>query len=53
MVLHNCILKMSEENADMFRDLFGEQLQFVGFDANYKLTKEGQILEYLVDKFFV
>ena len=48
----NYILKISEENADILRDLFGEQLQLVGFDENYKLTKEGQILEDLVDKFF-
>lgn len=46
------VLKVTEENADTLRDLFGEQLQLVGFDENYKLTHEGKILEDLIDKFF-
>jgi hypothetical protein len=48
----NYILTISEENADLLRDLFGEQLQFSGFDEQYKLTEEGEILEDLIDKFF-
>ena len=43
-------LEISEENADILRDLFGEQLQIVGFDENYALTREGQILEDLMLK---
>jgi hypothetical protein len=46
------ILKITEDNADKFRDLFGEQLQVVGFQKNYQLTEEGEILEELIDKFF-
>jgi hypothetical protein len=45
-------LKISEQQADEIRDIFGEQLQLVGFDEKYKLTHEGSILEYLIDKFF-
>ena len=46
-------LKISEEQADEIRDSCGEQLQLVGFDREYKLTPEGEILESLIDKFFV
>ena len=47
------LLKISEDQADEIRDLCGEQLQIVGFDRNYELTSEDEILESLVDKFFV
>ena len=47
------VLKFSEDQADELRDLCGEQLQVVGFDQNYELTKEGKILESLIDKFFI
>ena len=46
-------LNISEDEADEIRDLCGEQLQIVGFDKNYELTSEGEILECLLDKFFV
>lgn len=38
--------------ADNMRDLFGIQLQIAGFDENYNPTKEGEILEDLIDKFY-
>jgi len=47
------LLKISEDQADEIRNLCGGQLQIVGFDRNYELTSEGEILESLVDKFFV
>ena len=46
-------LKILEDQADELRDLCGEQLQIAGFDKNYELTSEDEILESLVDKFFV
>ncbi len=46
------LLNLSEDIADEYRDLFGEQLQINEFDENYELTKEGAILESLIDKFF-
>lgn len=45
-------LVISDELADMLRDLFAEQLQIVGFDDKYHLTEAGQMLEDLIDKFF-
>lgn len=47
------ILEISEDHADETRDLCQNQLQLFGFDAQYELTKEGQILENLIDKLFI
>lgn len=46
------IIRVTLDQADQLRDLFGEQLQLVGFDEHYAPTKEGEILESLIDKFF-
>jgi hypothetical protein len=47
------ILDITNDQADEFRDAFGSRLAIVGFDKNYMLTPEGQILESLIDRFFV
>lgn len=47
------LLRISSDQADEIRDLCGEQLQLVGFDENYELTAEGEILESLIDQFFI
>ncbi len=49
----NYLLNISEDEADQLRDLFSDQLQVVGFDENDNLTKEGQMIENLIDKFFI
>lgn len=49
----NYLLNISEDAADQLRDLFSDQLQVVGFDENYNLTKEGQMIENLIDSFFI
>lgn len=49
---NGCLINISEEQADEIRDLCGERLQVAGFDKNYKLTPEGELLEVLIDKFF-
>lgn len=46
-------LNISDDQADEIRDLCGEQLQLVGFDEKYDLTPEGELLEDLVDKFYI
>jgi hypothetical protein len=46
-------LNITEDQADEIRDLCGEQLQLVGFDEKYDLTPEGEMLENLVDKFYI
>lgn len=46
------ILEIEEEKADALRDFFGERLQTHGFDMEYNLNFESQILEDLIDKFF-
>ena len=50
---NNYLLSISEDSADQLRDLFSDQLQVAGFDENYNLTKEGKIIENLIDKFFI
>lgn len=47
------LLVFSEDQADELRDLCGKQLEMIGFDENYKLTRKGKILESLIDKFFI
>ncbi len=45
--------RLSAEEADDLRDACGEQLQRVGFDQDYSPTKEGKLLEALIDKLLV
>ena len=47
------ILEISIDQVDEFRDAFGDRMQEVGFDANYQPTPEGEILESLVDRFYI
>ncbi len=46
-------LELSEDKVEDFRDLFGDRLQMFGFDKNYELTKEGELLEGLIDNFYL
>ena len=46
-------MKIDNDYADEIRDLAGEKLQKRGFDINYKLTQEGEVLEQIIDIFFV
>lgn len=46
-------VQISEEDAELIRDLCCEELAVKGFDENYAPTKEGKILEDLIDKLFV
>ena len=47
------LIIISEDQANEIRDSCGEQLQIAGFDEKYELTSEGEILESLIDKFFI
>ena len=47
------ILRLSHDLAEEFRDAFTVQLAQVGFDEKYDTTSEGQILENLIDRFYV
>jgi len=42
-----------DDEADLLRDLCGERLETHGFQLDYTLTREGEILERLIDKLFV
>lgn len=44
-------ISLDETTADEIRELASEELVF-HFDENYTPTKEGKMLELLIDKFF-
>lgn len=39
--------------ADEIRDLCSDKLQLFGFNENYELNKDGEILERLIDIFYI
>ena len=46
-------LLIPEDDMDKIRNLCGEQLQLIGFDKDYNLTKDGEMLENLIDVFYI
>ena len=44
-------LTLSRDLAEQLREELTEQLARVGFDEEYALTPEGQLLEVLIDRF--
>lgn len=47
------LLDIDSVVADEIRDLCSEQLQINGFDEDYNLNNVGEILEYLIDIFYI
>lgn len=47
------VINLNEDIADEIRDWAGEELQEKGFDENYEPNKEGEILENLIDIFYI
>lgn len=41
---------LTDDQIMSLESLFSEQLQKVGFDENYNLTEEGELLEDIIDK---
>lgn len=46
-------IDIDEDLADEIRDYAADAQLLKGFKENYELNKEGEILEKLVDKFFI
>jgi len=46
-------LELELETAEKLREYLTEQLAKTGFDKDYSLSKEGAILETLIDKFYI
>jgi hypothetical protein len=44
-------LSLDDDTAERFRAAFTKRLAQVGFGANYELSKEGVVLEDLIDRF--
>jgi len=47
------LIHVSRDIAEQFRSAFTERLARRGFDSAYDLTREGKVLEELIDKFFI
>jgi hypothetical protein len=47
------ILQLGPAEAAKVRDYLGTQLAMFGFDQNYSPNEQGQMLEALIDKFFI
>jgi hypothetical protein len=47
------ILRLSREDARQLRESLTTQLAAVGFDENYEPNEQGQMMEDLIDKFFI
>ena len=48
-----CLFSLSIQEAEEFRSIFTDRLAKVGFDEDYQITSEGQMLEDLIDRFFI
>lgn len=47
------IVELQDEFVSHLREQLEDRLQVAGFDSNYELTKEGFIIEHLIDKLFI
>lgn len=47
------LLEGTEDQFDELRDACSDLLLRIGFDESYEPTKEGEVLEGLIDKFLV
>lgn len=47
------IIRLSRSEAEQLRDYLTTQLAKVGFDKNYSPNQQGQILEELIDRFYL
>lgn len=47
------VMEVDEDVADEIRDWASNELQKKGFDIDYELTDEGEILEELIDIFYI
>lgn len=53
IMIENGTIKLTQNQCEDIRSRLSDHLTFVGFDETYELTKEGEILESLIDKFFI
>jgi hypothetical protein len=52
---HGCrvTIRLSRAEAEQLRDYLTTQLATAGFDKNYSPNEQGQMLEELIDRFYV
>jgi hypothetical protein len=49
----NLIIQLSRAQANQLRERLMTRMNLVGLDENYEPTKEGQVLEDLIERFFI
>jgi hypothetical protein len=47
------VISLSRAEAEVFRDRLTYYLASVGFDEDYALNEQGQLLEALIDQFYI
>jgi len=47
------VLELERDHAERLRDCLTQQPAKIGFEKDYALTKSGETLEGLIDKFYV
>lgn len=47
------LLEINLETAEHYRDCLTDLLAQIGFDRDYSLTKEGEVIEGLIDKLYI
>lgn len=52
IIIEREAIDIVDDFVDEIRDWALEQQQIIGFDENYELTKEGKILENIIDKLY-
>ena len=52
IIVNNNSIKLNEDLINEIRDWAGEKQQIIGFDENYALTNDGEILENIIDKLY-
>lgn len=52
IIIENKLVDLSDDLIDKIRDWAGEKQQIIGYDEEYALTREGEILESIIDKLY-
>lgn len=52
IIIDNTAVELNDELVDAIRDWAGEKQQIIGFNEDYELTKEGEILQSIIDKLY-
>ena len=52
IIIENESMELNNDLANEIRDWAGEKQQIIGYDEDYQLTEDGEILESIIDKLY-